>query len=141
LPFIAPVPPTTAIQVAEMPLAQAVRAIRAGLPAGAVETMAKMFFMSGDELAVKLGISPRTVRDKRKKAARLSREITEKLVRAARVQRLARRIFSTDEAVAQWLGAPAPALEGIAPIDLLDTDTGAREVEDLLQGIAYGHAM
>jgi putative toxin-antitoxin system antitoxin component (TIGR02293 family) len=63
------------------------------------------------------------------------------LVRIARVHREARKIFTTDEAVSQWLRSPAPALDGLAPIDMLDTDMGAREVEAVLNGIAYGNVM
>lgn len=63
------------------------------------------------------------------------------MVRIARIQTLARSIFSTDAAVAEWLNAPAPALHGIKPIDLVDTDTGAREIEAVLHGIAYGNVM
>ena len=134
-------PPTTAFQVAAMPLAKAVQAIRAGLPAVAFEGVAQILFLSVDELADKLGISPRTIRDQRKKTLRLSQENTEKLVRIARIQRLARKLFTTDAAVSQWLASPAPALDGLPPIDMLDTDLGAREVESVLNGIAYGNVM
>jgi len=134
-------PPTTAFHVAELPLSKAVSAIRTGLPAGAFAGVATALSLSVDELAAKLGISPRTVRDQRKKAARLSRENTEKLVTVARLQRQARKIFTTDAAVSQWLTSPAPALDGVAPIDLLDTDLGAREVEAVLNGLAYGNVM
>ena len=65
----------------------------------------------------------------------------EKIVRLARVQRLARHLFTTDEAASQWLASSAPALDGMVPLDLLDTDTGAREVEAVLHGIAYGNVM
>lgn len=133
--------PPTAFQVAQMPPASAVDLIRTGLPAGAFDTTAKALFLTVDELAAKLGISPRTIRDQRKRKVRLSSENTEKLVRIARIQTLGRSIFSTDEAVAEWLRAPAPALKGIKPIDLLDTDTGAREIEAVLHGIAYGNVM
>jgi putative toxin-antitoxin system antitoxin component (TIGR02293 family) len=62
-------------------------------------------------------------------------------VRIARVQILARRVFSSDDAVAGWLQTPARSLGGLAPIDLLDTDIGAREVESLVHGIAFGNVM
>ena len=133
--------PPSAMQVAQMPPAPAIDLIRKGLPAGAFDTMAKALSLTVDELASKLGISPRTIRDQRKRAVRLSSENTEKLVRTARIQTLGRSIFSTDRAVAEWLRAPAPALNGIKPIDLLDTDTGAREIEAVLHGIAYGNVM
>jgi putative toxin-antitoxin system antitoxin component (TIGR02293 family) len=133
--------PATAFQVAEMPAAYGVKAIRAGLPASAFVGVAEAFDLTVDELAGILGISPRTIRDQRKKLVRLSSENTEKLVRMARIQKQARKVFSTDEAASGWLSSPAPALEGAKPIDLLDTDLGAREVESILSGIAYGNVM
>jgi putative toxin-antitoxin system antitoxin component (TIGR02293 family) len=131
----------TAFQVAEMPPTQAVGVIRTGLPAGAFAGVAKALSLTIDELAAKLGISPRTLRDQRKRIGRLSVENTEKLVRIARIHQLARKVFTTDQAVSQWLAATAPALDGLKPIDLLDTDTGAREVEAVLNGIAFGNFM
>jgi putative toxin-antitoxin system antitoxin component (TIGR02293 family) len=118
--------PTTAFEVAEMPAAYAVKAIRAGLPARAFVGVADALNLTVDQ---------------RKKLARLSSENTEKLVRIVRVQQQARKVFSTDEAASDWLTSPAPALEGAKPIDLLDTDLGAREVEGILNGIAYGNVM
>ena len=131
----------TAFEVAAMPTKQAVDAIRTGLSARAFMGVADMLFLTGDELAGKLGVSPRTIRDQRKKHLRLSKENTEKLVRIARIHHQARTIFSTNEAASEWLRAPAPALEGARPIDLLDTDLGVREVENVLTGIAYGNVM
>jgi putative toxin-antitoxin system antitoxin component (TIGR02293 family) len=133
--------PVTAFDVAELPTNRAVEAIRAGLPARAFVGVAEVLDITVDELAAKLGVSARTIRDQRKKSIRLSSGNTEKLVRIARIQHRARQIFSTDEAVSGWLKSPAPALEGAHPIDLLDTDLGAREVEVVLNGIAYGNVM
>ena len=133
--------PPTAFEVAEMPAAYGVKAIRAGLPARAFVGVAEALNLTVDELAGILGVSPRTIRDQRKKLSRLSSENTEKLVRIARIQQQARKVFSTNEAVAGWLTSPAPALDGAKPIDLLDTDLGAREVESILNGIAYGNVM
>lgn len=131
----------TAFEVAEMSTSRAVKVIRAGLPARAFVGVADALHLTVDELAGKLGISPRTIRDQRRKLVRLSSENTEKLVRMARVQHQARKIFSTNDAVSGWLRTPAPALEGALPLDLLDTDLGAREVEAVLHGIAYGNVM
>lgn len=131
----------TAFQVADMPLPSAVLSIRAGLPASAFDGVARVLSLTSSELAQKLGISLRTVNDQKRKLARLSRENSEKLVRIARVQKLAKKIFTTDQAVSQWLALPAPALEGVAPLDLLDTDLGTREVEGLINGLAYGNVL
>jgi putative toxin-antitoxin system antitoxin component (TIGR02293 family) len=131
----------TAFEVAKMPARRAVRVIRLGLPAVAFVGVADVLYLTVDELAGKLRVSPRTVRDQRKKLVRLSSENTEKLVRIARIQSQARKVFSTDEAVAGWLRSPSPALDGTLPIDLLDTDLGAREVESVINGMAYGNVM
>jgi len=40
--------------------------------------------------------------------------------------------------VSEWFSKPEQALGNIAPLDLLDTDFGAREVENLLRSLAYG---
>ena len=139
LPLIAPMP--TAFEVAEMPMSQAVQVIRSGLPARAFVGVANVLDLSVDELAKKLGVPPRTIRHQRKKATRLSSANTEKIVRTARVLHLAKKIFSTNGAISGWLNSPAPALDGARPIDLLDTGLGAREVEAVLNGIAYGNVI
>jgi putative toxin-antitoxin system antitoxin component (TIGR02293 family) len=130
-------------KVAQMPLPEAIDAIRKGLPARSFDAIAASLssVFTAEQVASKLGISIRTLNDQRKKVARLSRENSEKIVRVARIQRLAREVFTADAAVSEWLDTPAPALDGARPIDLLDTDLGTREVESVLQGIAYGNVM
>jgi putative toxin-antitoxin system antitoxin component (TIGR02293 family) len=81
------------------------------------------------------------LREPRKKLARLSSKDREKLARVTQIQRQARKIFSTNKAVSKWLISPALALEGAVPIDLLDTDQGAKDVEAVLKGIAHGNVM
>lgn len=134
-------PPTTALQVADLPADEAVAAIRAGLPASSFTSLAKVLGLEHKVLARKLNIPVRSLTTWRTQAARLSPENTEKLVRTARIYRLARKIYTSDVAVAEWLLAPESALNGTQPVDLLDTDTGAREVESVLYGIAYGNVM
>jgi putative toxin-antitoxin system antitoxin component (TIGR02293 family) len=133
--------PTTAFEVAEMPVVRAVKAIRAGLPARAFVGVADALDLTVDELAEILGVSPRTIKNQRKKLTRLSSENTEKLVRVARVRKQARKVFTNDKAASGWLTSPAPALAGVRPIDLLDTDLGAREVEAILNGVEYGNVI
>jgi putative toxin-antitoxin system antitoxin component (TIGR02293 family) len=57
----------------------------------------------------------------------------------ARVRNLGRTLFTSDEAVSEWLSKSDASLGDMAPLDLLDTDLGAREVENLLRALAYGH--
>ena len=58
---------------------------------------------------------------------------------AYRVRKKARLIFSDDESAEKWLNTEAPALGGAKPIDLLDTEEGANQVEGLIFGLAHGN--
>tara|TARA_R110002050_G_scaffold56892_3_gene128043 strand:- start:697 stop:879 length:183 start_codon:yes stop_codon:yes gene_type:complete len=59
----------------------------------------------------------------------------------AKIHAKGREIFTTDEAFRHWIKSPAIVLDGQAPLDLLDTGIGTREVESLLHGISHGHVM
>ena len=54
---------------------------------------------------------------------------------------IAVKIFKTEKALEDWLKSPAPALDGVRPIDLLDTQEGFERVNNLLKGMAYGNYM
>lgn len=129
----------TVFQLADQPWAKLATTIRTGLPADSFTQIATALNLSQETLASKLGLAPRTLN--RKKAARqnLSAEESEKVLRVARIRNLARDLFTTDDAISQWLSTPAPALGHVPPIDLLDTDVGAMEVEGLIRGLAYGN--
>ena len=71
----------SAFDIVELPTEKAVVAIRTGLPVKALDGLSKTLGLTTDLLAKKLGISPRTLRDQRKKLAPLSPENTEKVVR------------------------------------------------------------
>jgi putative toxin-antitoxin system antitoxin component (TIGR02293 family) len=129
----------SAFVLAERPLLEILAQVRSGLPAAMFEQVAATLGLSTSTLAAKLGIARRTVTRKRGNGAPLSSETSEKLLRVARVRNLGRVLFTTDEAVSEWLSKPESALGDMAPLDLLDTDLGAREVENLLRSLAYGH--
>ena len=128
----------TAFTLAEKPSLEVLPLVRHGLPAAMFEQVAATLGLSSSSLAAKLGIARRTVARKRGSGAPLSSETSEKLLRVARIRNLARLLFSTDEAVSEWLSKADTALGNMAPIDLLDTDLGAREVENLLQSLSHG---
>jgi len=126
---------------AEQSTADVVRAIRRGIPARSFAEVAAKVRLSKQDLAMKLGLAQRTMTRKQGAGARLTADETEKIMRVVRIQNLARKLFTDDDATAEWLRTPAPALKGTAPIDLLDTDMGAREVEALILGIAHGNVI
>ncbi len=65
-------------------------------------------------------------------------EESERLMRVVRVQRLAREVFTTDEAVAEWLRTPDRTLGMKAPLNMLTTDIGTAKVENLARAMIHG---
>jgi len=128
----------TVFVIAEKPLLEVLPLVRRGLPAAMFEQVATALGLSSTSLAEKLGIARRTVTRKRGNGAPLSTETSEKLLRVARIRNLGRLLFTTDQALSEWLSKPDSALGNMVPLDVLDTDLGAREVENLLRSIAHG---
>lgn len=76
--------------------------------------------------------------EREKKHERFSTAESERLYRIVRVRGLARETFSSDAAVAEWLGAADRSLGGRAPLEMLATDLGAQKVESLLRAMIHG---
>jgi len=126
-------------QLAQAPRPILVETIRAGVPAPEFLNLAKVLGLSRNVLASKLGLAPRTMTRKTSGKTVLSPVASEKVVRVARIVNKARLILADDASIATWLETPAPALGSTKPIDLLDTDIGAAEVEGLIVGLAHGN--
>jgi putative toxin-antitoxin system antitoxin component (TIGR02293 family) len=126
-----------AVGATEAPM-DLVRLVRRGLPVGAVETMLDSGLLSPVELDQI--VLPRKTLAHRRKLGTLTPEQSDRLVRVARVLALAETTFGSQEKAGLWLRRPTAVFEGERPLDLLDTDEGAREVETLLGRIAHGIA-
>ena len=129
----------TVFTLAAKPTSDVVQKIRAGISAEAFIQIADRLDLSQEELATKLGLVARTIHRKRKASETLSSADSEKVVRVARIWNSARDLFTTDEAIAQWLTTPVAPLGHVPPLDLLDTDVGAADVEGFIKGLAYGN--
>lgn len=82
-----------------------------------------------------LGLSKR----RRREAGRYSGNDTERLLRAARVFVAALSLFNGQRNDARgWLWSPQLGLGGVKPIALLGSETGAREIEALIQRLEEG---
>lgn len=68
----------------------------------------------------------------------LNLEESDKLQRLERVLDHAIRVLGASEKANRWLRKPNRALEGSVPIELLISETGARQVEEILGRIEYG---
>jgi putative toxin-antitoxin system antitoxin component (TIGR02293 family) len=112
--------------------------VRRGLPVGAVQFVLDSGFLTLAELD--RIVLPRKTLANRRKLGTLTPEQSDRLVRVARVIAAAESTFGSRDRAGTWLRRPTTALGGESPLDLLDTDEGAREVETLLGRITHGIA-
>lgn len=112
--------------------------IRKGLPTSSVKVLAERLALGSTMLSGKLGIPQRTMTRRLSERSRLTAAESDRMVRLARVYASAVEMIGDEQKAVQWLRTPNRALGGERPLDQLDTDVGAREVEDILGRIAYG---
>jgi putative toxin-antitoxin system antitoxin component (TIGR02293 family) len=85
-------------------------------------------------------IPARTERHRRAKRERLTVEESDRLVRLTRLQALAEDVFGEADKANRWLREKLAILDGKRPLDLGETDSGARVVEQILAKIDWGAA-
>jgi putative toxin-antitoxin system antitoxin component (TIGR02293 family) len=110
---------------------------RAGLPYAALEAVAARYGIPVATLARVIDLPPRTLA-RRKKERRLSATESDRLVRVARAAASAEDVLEDRDNAGRWLQKPNRALGGVAPLDLLNSDLGAEQVETILVRIDYG---
>jgi len=112
-------------------------AIRRGFPQTVVEEVLHGANITLKELAATLDVSARSLQ-RRRREGRLARYESDRLYRLARIIALAKHYLGDPETAARWLKRPNRALGGSVPLELIDTEPGARAVENVLGRIAYG---
>jgi len=112
-------------------------AIREGFPPAVVSELMLASGLTLKELAAALDLSPRSLQ-RRRRSGRLARFESDRLYRFARILAIAREYLGDHQRALRWLKRPNRALGGIAPVAAIDTEPGARQVENLLGRIAYG---
>jgi len=112
-------------------------AIREGFRPAVIQELMRASGLTLKELAVALDLSPRSLQ-RRRSTGRLARYESDRLYRLARIVALANEYLGDHERASRWLKRPNRALGGIAPVMAIDTELGARQVENVLGRIAYG---
>jgi len=112
-------------------------AIRGGFPPAVVEKLMHASGLTLKELASALDLSARSLQ-RRRRSGKLARYESDRLYRLARLVAIASEYLGNQERAQRWLKQPNRALGGIAPVAAIDTEAGARQVENLLGRIAYG---
>ena len=113
-------------------------AVREGLSVDLVDEVLSEGRLTAAELD-RLAL-PRKTLAHRRMLGRLTAEQSDRLARILRVVETAEQTFGDPAKAHAWLRRPTAALDDEAPLELLDTDIGAREVETLLTRIAHGIA-
>jgi putative toxin-antitoxin system antitoxin component (TIGR02293 family) len=112
-------------------------AIREGFPQRVVSSVMTSAGLTLRELSATLDLSPRSLQ-RRRQQGRLARHESDRLYRLARIIALAKQYIGDEGAATRWLKRPNRALGGNIPLELLDTELGARAVENVLGRIAFG---
>ena len=101
-------------------------AIREGFPQEVVAEVMHSADITLKELAESLDLSPRSLQ-RRRREGKLAKFESDRIYRLARVIAIAKRYIGDDEKARRWLKRRNRALGGRAPLDLIDTEPGARD--------------
>lgn len=115
-----------------------VESIEQGLSFSTFERLVKEYRFAIQDLATAIGISQRTL-TRRKIEKKLSKFESDRLVSIARLLEQAAELFDNDKAkTVSWLNAPNRGLGGRTPLQMAQTETGCREVENLIGRLENG---
>ncbi len=113
--------------------------IELGIPQIVARHLRERLELTDIEFARSLGVSAKTIqRLARRRAARLTPAQSDRLYRLARLAALAEGVFEDLDRAREWLREPQRGLGDRVPLEVMRTEVGAREVEDLLGRIEYG---
>lgn len=112
-------------------------AIREGFPKEVVGCVMDSAGLTLKDLSQGLNLSPRSLQ-RRVEQGRLARHESDRIYRLARIVALAKHYIGDKDSAVRWLKRSNRALGGSAPLELMDTELGARSVENVLGRIAYG---
>jgi putative toxin-antitoxin system antitoxin component (TIGR02293 family) len=113
------------------------RLVRSGLPFEALEQVMGRFQLGRAEVEKVLSLPSRTLA-RRKETARMRANESDRLIRVARVGAHAVEVLGTEERAAAWLHRPNRALGNRPPLDLLSTDLGTKQVDEVLSRTEHG---
>ena len=132
-----PAPTPAPTEVLRTPAAELIAQVRAGLPYAALEALRERLGLPLPDLATVTGIPLRTLA-RRRQTGRLDRLESERVLRIERLLALATEMLRDGERARDWLRSPKSALAGQSPLEVADTEVGAREVEQLIGRLRHG---
>ncbi len=115
-----------------------VKAIERGFSFDTLEKVRRETGLPLERLAISIGVSPRTL-SRRKKEKKLTATESDRLVSVSRLLTQAVELSEGDKEKAfRWFVQPNRALGNLSPLDMAATETGTREVENLIGRLEHG---
>lgn len=114
-----------------------VESVREGYRTRVGQVFSDILEIQSTDLLARLGIPKRTA-ERRLTQERFSADESDRLYRAMDVTRYAVEVFGDADTAAAWIKEPNPALGGVTPLSLLDTEPGTTKVREVLTRIEYG---
>jgi putative toxin-antitoxin system antitoxin component (TIGR02293 family) len=114
-----------------------INTIKSGLPSNSIRLVEKRLGLTRTRLAQALSIPERTL-SRRLRQSRLTSIESDRLDRLMRIFEVAADVLGSELKARSWLGEPNRALGSAIPLEMLATERGAREVEDVLGRIDWG---
>lgn len=132
-------PPATGYRVIDSDdVLSIVEAVREGLPYARFTEFARRSGLS-QETITRVMQTPKRTLARRKAQGRLRPDESERLLRLSTVFDKAVELFEGDiDGARRWLSRPAKALGGMTPLEMAESEIGAREVEDLIGRLEHG---
>jgi len=114
-----------------------IKRLKAGLPIAVFYQLSGEYEIPANRLAAVIGMPLRTLA-RRKKEGRLNLFDSERLFRVGFLFQKDLTVLGDKEAVRNWFKNPKKALTEKIPLDYLETEIGAREVEEMLGRLEHG---
>lgn len=116
-----------------------VKMIRDGLSPLVINSLSKRLDISTEGTLKCVNLSKQTYA-RRQKTGKLTAEESDRIWRVADLVARANELLGDEDAAAEWLRTPAPALDGETPLERASTEIGARDVEHLIGRLEHGIA-
>jgi len=113
-----------------------VRLVEKGLPLKSIGALVHGGLSKEEVFSVV--VNPRTLKHRRSKNQPLSKEESERAVRAARILARAQSVMGDRQSALEWLRSPKKRFDGRPPLEMLVTEPGGRLVEEMLIQIDEG---
>ena len=120
-------------------ITEMLQAISGGFSSGKVIRLVAEYEIPEALLHRTLQIS-RSTFQRRKRRGRFTTDESDRFVRLAGLYGMAEDVLGSKRDASEWISTPNRSLGGVSPAELVVTETGAREVEELLGRIAHGVA-